>query len=587
MSAYGRVAAAGIDMVTDSSDCGDMPNACVQGVISSTVVMGTVATMTGLRMSTATQTRAVNAYNLFDDAYSGSGSGITGVPCGSGWNTTYFDSFLLDAAGLTASDGGSPVELCEGLTGDADVACSTLWAGSTPQSGDVFPRCPTALYADTASWGTCTEYQYSCRTVDAYYNDTEPRFMDWWTIFYWAWWITWAPFVGFFVALISRGRTVREVVIGGFICPTLFAILWFSVFGGLAIKMEKTAELALGVRPDIAHALVDCSEHYDGGTPITPEAKKLAEAGYYMLTCLPPNDQIYALMLPYKTISGFLHLVLWLGLVIYFLTSSDSGSMTDDIISASGLTPGSIPAWQKVFWCATEGAVACALVKTGGALGAVRNVSIIIGLPFTALLCMMVPSLYRIVKKEAGDTDILEGKKFNTQLLDILELFSPKKQSPCPPGTHATKLGLSLFVPFLPVRAIMAKLQPEAPLSGLFTAVAVELLHLAWFFFQCTEAAEDYMHVLGWVCFVGFVSLLTFARVAVRKMYNVWGSPADDVTVALFLYPFALSQMWMMVETDGKDAPAYFEDADDVIEQMASLTSEQKGKNPTTEVAMA
>merc|ERR1719375_2027268 len=210
--------------------------------------------------------------------------------------------------------------------------------------------------------------------------------------------------------------------------------------------MERTAEMALSVRPDHHHAAVQCSEHYSGGNPITPESKKLAAAGYYMLTCMPPNDQIYLLMEPYENLQGFLHFTLWLGLVIYFLTSSDSGSMTDDIISASGLSANLVPAWQKVWWCWTEGLVAIALVNTGGALKSLQALSIIIGLPFTALLCMLVPSLFRILRKEAGEKEIAASKKFNTQLLDVLELFhalSPGK-SVCAPAEHAKAFLLGL-----------------------------------------------------------------------------------------------------------------------------------------------
>ena len=282
-------------------------------------------------------------------------------------------------------------------------------------------------------------------TTASYFDDTNPMFMDWWTIFYWAWWITWAPFVGFFVALVSRGRTVRELIIGGFFCPTAFAIFWFSIFGGLAVKMQRVAEMALQVRPDVAHATATCAEHYlpnyAGGAPISPASKKLAEAGYYMLSCMHKDDQIYYLMEPYKNLTGFLHIFLWVGLVVYFLTSSDSGSMTDDMISASGLTAGLIPAWQKIYWCFTEGIVAIALVAGGsGSLKTLQAMSIIIGLPYTFLLCFMVPALYRALKREVGDTDICASYRFNTQIFDFSEGFKPKIGSPCVPGTHVASL---------------------------------------------------------------------------------------------------------------------------------------------------
>merc|ERR1719240_1628350 len=217
--------------------------------------------------------------------------------------------------------------------------------------------------------------------------------------------------------------------------------------------MERTAELALGVKPD-NHGIsgtISCSGHYDGATPISPAAKALADSGYYLLTCIGKDRQIYRIMEPYKNLTGCLHFVLWTGLVIYFLTSSDSGSMTDDIISASGLSAGFIPPWQKVFWCFTEGLVAIALIRQSGALSSLRALSIVIGLPYTFFLCLMVPACYRALKKEMKDVDIAISYRFNTQLLDILEFFQPRGGSPCGCGTHMYNLFLGLFVPAVPI----------------------------------------------------------------------------------------------------------------------------------------
>jgi len=82
----------------------------------------------------------------------------------------------------------------------------------------------------------------------AMYEQSQTEFMDWWTVFYWGWWISWAPFVGMFVAMISRGRTIRNVIMGAFLTPTLFIMVWFSCFGGLGMKMQRVAELVLVTR---------------------------------------------------------------------------------------------------------------------------------------------------------------------------------------------------------------------------------------------------------------------------------------------------------------------------------------------------
>jgi len=420
-------------------------------------------------------------------------------------------------------------------------------------------------------------------SASAYFGDSDKGFMDWWTIFYWAWWITWAPFVGFFVALISRGRTVREVIIGGFVCPTLYAIIWFSVFGGLAIKMERTAELALGVMPNNQgiSGTVDCSGHYSSGSPITPAAKKLADEGYYMLTCMPWDDQIYYLMQPYENRTQFIHFFLWVGLVIYFLTSSDSGSMTDDIITASGLSAHRIPWWQKVFWCCTEGAVAMALVHHADALRNLQKLSIIIGLPYTFFLCLMCPSLYRALKREAGDQDLITSHKFNTQLFDIMELFSPKGGSPCTPGTHVKSLLTGLLLPAIPLKAVFDKVYPSQPMANVATAIFAQLFWLVWIVFEGLENNLQGVHIIGWLFFLFFAFTVMLARIEMRRNYGVYGSWMDDFFATLLFYPFVLAQLAMELEVNADGShpgPKYFASVEELEKDLAAVASTEDSK---------
>jgi hypothetical protein len=582
-----KLAAVDLSVASGSNDCGDMVNPCTIGLISlqlaqavysgrqddaslnqARVGASTESLLNSMNMGPDSVSLLSSVYGVWKDLYGGG----PGIPCGTGFNTTHFDNhtreWLNNPYPVTNPYGE---EICEAgariFTDPEKEACEALWAGR-------FPKCPETTLKSANTWGSCHSYLITCPTAATYFGDTNPQFMDWWTIFYWAWWITWAPFVGFFVAIISRGRTIREVIIGGFVCPTLFAIMWFSVFGGLAVKMQRTAEMALQVHPDVAHAMVTCSEHYTGGgVPITPESKRLATAGYYMLTCMPKDDQIYHIMEPYTNLTGFLQIFLWVGLVIYFLTSSDSGSMVDDIISASGLSPKYIPAWQKVFWCSTEGFVAIALIFQGGALQAVRNVSIIIGLPYTFLLCMMVPSCYRALKHEAGDEDILSSYRFNTQLLDICEFFKPNGGSPFTPSQHLTKIGVALVCPFLSVRKVYSHLHAEAPATAVLMGVAAQLLWLAWVVFHFLEISVQHMSILAWLAYLFMAFLITSLRVEMRGKFKVWGSPMDDLAVSLLVFPFTLAQMEMMAETNGEGAPLYFASTDEMIEQMKAAKS--------------
>jgi hypothetical protein len=547
---------------------GSQASALTAAAATATPIAAAAATtfLKSMKMSPHSITTTGEVYKKMVDVYS---SAPPGVLCGSGWNTTHADAFTKELLGFT-----SGAKLCAGLTGDALTNCNSLWSGN-------FPRCPEETVDKTKQWGVCATYRMSCPTVGAFFDDTHPKFMDWWTIFYWAWWITWAPFVGFFVALISRGRTIRQVIVGGFFVPTAFCTIWFSIFGGLAIKMERTAEIALQVRPDTMHAAVTCAEHYSGGVPITPEAKKLADAGYYMLTCMNVNDQIYHVMEPYANMTGFLHFFLWVGLVIYFLTSSDSGSMTDDIISASGLNARKIPSWQKVFWCWTEGLVAIALVNNPSQLSALRAISIIIGLPFTIFLCMMVPATYRALKHVENDEDIKSSMKFNTQLLDFCELFTPKGGSPYGRMTHLKELAIGLLLPGKQVYDSLKKVFPESPSTAIIYGALAEAFLVAFVAFQLIEISTPMMHVIGWLCHFGLVCIVTYTRGSVREKYNVWGSYMDDIWVALTATPFATAQCSMMVTNDGVGAPQYFKDVDECIAEMKAIDDVADGDTNT------
>jgi choline/glycine/proline betaine transport protein len=182
-----------------------------------------------------------------------------------------------------------------------------------------------------------------------------------WTLFYWTWWIAWSPFVGMFIARISRGRTVREFLGGVLLVPAMLSFVWFSVFGGSAIyaEMFQGANVAAAVNDDIATALFKLLELY-----------------------------------PYASITSSLAIFL---VFVFFITSSDSGSLVIDIITAGGnLNP---PVAQRIFWALTEGVVAAVLLAGGGLL-ALQTAAITTGLPFALILAAMCVGLYRALKED-------------------------------------------------------------------------------------------------------------------------------------------------------------------------------------------
>ena len=179
-----------------------------------------------------------------------------------------------------------------------------------------------------------------------------------WTVFYWAWWIAWSPFVGMFIARISKGR---QFVGGVLFVPTLVSSIWLTVFGGTALHREL----------------------YSGGGIVDAVKDNVATAMFELLATLPLAG-----------ITSFLMVVV---IITFFVTSSDSGSLVVDTITSGGnLHP---PVIQKVFWASAEGVVAAVLLLAGG-LGALQSSSIAAGFPFTIILLLMVISLHKGLKQE-------------------------------------------------------------------------------------------------------------------------------------------------------------------------------------------
>lgn len=194
---------------------------------------------------------------------------------------------------------------------------------------------------------------------------------DWqsaWTIFYWAWWVSWAPFVGVFIARISRGRTIREFVLGVLLIPMLILFFWFTTFGGVAIHMELLAVIDPNiVSPGLIEAVQD-----DYGSAIF----KLVE--YYPFT--KPLTLMIVIMI-----------------VLWFVTSSDSASLVIDMLTAGGDT--NPPKIQRLFWATTEGLIAAVLLAAGG-LSALQAAAIVAGLPFALVIFVIMYALLRGLSRD-------------------------------------------------------------------------------------------------------------------------------------------------------------------------------------------
>ena len=197
--------------------------------------------------------------------------------------------------------------------------------------------------------------------TESYQNTT---WQNSWTVFYWSWWIAWSPFVGTFIARVSKGRTIKEFVFGVLLVPTLITFFWLSTFGGSAVYLELFGEGS-----------------------VAQQANDNVSTALFVLL-----DQF-----PLSILTSALGVLLITG---FFVTSSDSGSLVVDSLTSGGKIDA--PVGQRIFWANTEGAVAAVLLY-GGGLSALQTAVITTGLPFALILVIMCLSLYKGLEKEYAE----------------------------------------------------------------------------------------------------------------------------------------------------------------------------------------
>jgi len=200
------------------------------------------------------------------------------------------------------------------------------------------------------------------RTFSLYAYEPNPWFGEW-TLFYWGWWIAWSPFVGMFIARISRGRTIRQFITGVLLVPVLFTFLWMTVFGNTALLMEM-----------------------DGVAPIAKVVDENISVALFALL-----EQ-----LPWSTLSAGLATLL---VILFFVTSADSGALVIDMITSGAETPS--PVWQRIFWAITAGVVSAVLLATGG-LQALQTAAIASALPFVVVMILMCYGVLRALQTESA-----------------------------------------------------------------------------------------------------------------------------------------------------------------------------------------
>src|SRR5690606_33452583 len=194
-----------------------------------------------------------------------------------------------------------------------------------------------------------------------------------WTLFYWGWWIAWSPFVGMFIARISRGRTIREFVVGVLLVPMGFTCLWMTVYGNSALHMilfEGDSALVAAVSADSSVAL------------------------YRFLEALP-----------LATLTSAVATVL---VTVFFITSADSGALVIDMLSSKGEEES--PVWQRIFWSVLVGAIAIALLAAGG-LNALQAGAIAAALPFTVVMILACVGMLRAMRLDVAKREAVHGAR--------------------------------------------------------------------------------------------------------------------------------------------------------------------------------
>ncbi|MDX6915378.1 choline transporter [Pectobacterium carotovorum] len=206
--------------------------------------------------------------------------------------------------------------------------------------------------------------RFTGMTLNSFAFARPTEWMNSWTLFFWAWWVAWAPFVGLFLARISRGRTIRQFVVGTLIIPFVFTLLWLSIFGNSALYQ-------------VIHGNLD----------FATEVMQHPERGFYSLLAQYPG---FSLSASVATITGLL----------FYVTSADSGSLVlGNFTSRLGDINNDAPNWLRVFWSVAIGLLTLGMLMTNG-VSALQNTTVIMGLPFSFVMFFIMAGLYKSLRVE-------------------------------------------------------------------------------------------------------------------------------------------------------------------------------------------
>jgi len=429
---------------------------------------------------------------------------------------------------------------------------------------------------------------------DIEYGDGPSKWMEWWTIFYWGWWIAWCPFVGMFIAKISYGRTIKEFIFGTMAAPTVYVFMWLILFGGVGLRMEREAaredlcchnimtNKLVTMAQNTPLQVVKMSNDLCKDSKCNPCAKQMLDLriqqkltlgdlieeiefvgvdnwgfttqsrNFTRLSCRKTEQMWFDVMMSYGDLGSFLSGFSLVCLILYFVTSSDSGSLVIDCLASNGYPEP--PALQRLAWALMEGLTATGLLIAGGnkSLEALRSVSIASGLVYTILICIVCVALWRALQITSGEYDTNQND-FQISVLDPL-MTDPLTEMFGKQHIQRTKENLMLFGKFL-INIVIAPINiarcckllygthtmiPSLIYFSSFLALFV-ILHIA-------QIGSSGCYALAWVSYIIFTCSIATVRSAARHKLSIPGNILIDFCLSLFLYPSVVLQMLISLQ---------------------------------------
>ena len=261
-----------------------------------------------------------------------------------------------------------------------------------------------------------------------------------------------------------------------------------------------------------------------------------AEYGTTMLSCRKTTEMWFDVMNSTKDLGMTMSVLSLIAIILYFVTSSDSGSLVIDCLSANGNPEP--PIIQRIFWALTEGATATALLKAGGAksLSALQTVSIACGLPFTFCLNWTCVALWRAVREEYGEIDERDARWYRSmwRITNLREI---------------PLIGIDIIAPWLRLSQIRMKLNGQTgSIAQVLYMIQFGFPFYLWIILMLVELGVESISYVGWACLMAFFAFSGGLRGEIREMYDIEGNMVEDFFTMMLVYPLAISQMVTQME---------------------------------------